>query len=311
MTKRLKFVTKSKFRDLLIGLEKFLRRPVVVPQTWWTIAIAGIILFIVIFLFLSLYQPFGVDLLAQDRHKPGLILGLIISSIVSAGVFFVRFIFPNNRPGIIRNWQLLLLDLVLYTLIIGVWLMIFKSQSEWEVLRLNFFNLSMLLIDLVFFPVFVLANLFNWRRMRINQIYMKGFSHILRDSESSETDSIEVRNQKGKILDSIKPSRFIFAHACQNYVCYYLKINEEIDRFVIRKTFNSFVQNWDEFPEIIRCHRSYLVNVRYISKVAKLEGRVFLETPVDDVVIPVARGYPIEDFIPDVSQQHKVDIKLD
>ena len=87
----------------------------------------------------------------------------------------------------------------------------------------------------------------------------------------------------------IKATDFLYAEAQDNYsTIIYIKNNKITER-LLRVTL-SHVEQQIKVPEIIRCHRSYLVNLLADFQFFKSDNKAWLKIPELDIEIPVSRS---------------------
>ncbi len=102
----------------------------------------------------------------------------------------------------------------------------------------------------------------------------------------SENDSLELN------LDDL-----IFIQASDNYcTVHYLEANK-LSTQLIRTTLKSIETQLGDFPELKRCHRSFMVNRQKISKISGNARAYYIHFFVSDQTIPVSRGIKKDSFL--------------
>ena len=100
---------------------------------------------------------------------------------------------------------------------------------------------------------------------------------------------IRIASQLNKEELSFYPSQFIYAEADGNYVVFYLNINNQIQKKIIRNSINTIAQQLSSIPYLIRTHRGFIVNVKQvISQKGNTLGYRLKLGGIDDI-IPVSR----------------------
>ncbi len=105
--------------------------------------------------------------------------------------------------------------------------------------------------------------------------------------------SIATGSQKKQETDNnlkAPGSELLYAEAMQNYVALYHKKDGSVAKTVERNTLQNTLEALDA-PSVIRCHRSYLVNLDAVVEVNGNAQGLRLRLSDTDTVIPVSRSY--------------------
>ena len=82
-----------------------------------------------------------------------------------------------------------------------------------------------------------------------------------------------------------------FAEAMQNYVSVSYLSAESLQKEVVRNTLSKLENEWEQTP-MVRCHRSYLVNLDAVAEVnGNAQGWKLRLEGVPDFEVPVSRSY--------------------
>lgn len=87
----------------------------------------------------------------------------------------------------------------------------------------------------------------------------------------------------------INISDFLYAEAQDNYTLIAYKENKNKKERILRATLAN-IENQLEFKDIVRCHRSYLVNLNGEFNYSKSDNKAFLRNDSFDISIPVSRS---------------------
>lgn len=102
---------------------------------------------------------------------------------------------------------------------------------------------------------------------------------------------IHFHDDKGTLRLSIKFSKLYYIEAADNYVNIYYENKGEISRFLLRKSLKSIEDTYKEYP-LIRCHRSYIINVDKVKVLKKEKDGTYLDFDYGEInVIPVSKTY--------------------
>lgn len=105
---------------------------------------------------------------------------------------------------------------------------------------------------------------------------------------------IPFHDENGVLRITLKSSDLVYLEASDNYVVIHYQAGEKMKTYLIRNTLKRLETQLDGFS-LVRCHRSYMVNVARV-KMMKREKGVF-NLWMDDtgtITIPVSRSYAAE-----------------
>lgn len=258
---------------------------------------------IVVVAFLVVFKPFGIDSVNKDIFFYLSGYGLIDFVVTAINMY----IWPRIFPAIINNnswttgknllsilWILLIISLSNF--IYGEYLV---GQVYVEGLRqLNragisswiFMTFSVGVIPVVFSLYFIEKKL-----VRSNQSLADKFNKSIRGTLANRSGRqivIEAGRDNSLSIDS---SDFVCVQSeGGNYSTVYWLDNSEPKKEMIRMTLLGFLDKTDSFDNIVRCHKSHILN---LDKVVSFRGNarsvsVMLEGI--DFEIPVSRSFPRE-----------------
>jgi DNA-binding LytR/AlgR family response regulator len=102
-------------------------------------------------------------------------------------------------------------------------------------------------------------------------------------------DLIQISSQLKKEELSFYPSQFLYAESDGNYVVFYLNINNQVKKEIIRNSINNIEQQLSGIPYILRIHRAFIVNLK---KVRSRQGNTLgylIKLTESEFKIPVSR----------------------
>ncbi len=102
---------------------------------------------------------------------------------------------------------------------------------------------------------------------------------------------IDFYDEKNVLRLSVLKVNILYIEAADNYVCIYYKNKENISRFLLRNTLKN-IDTYLSDTNIVRCHRSYMVNLDFVSVIRRLNNGIFLELSIANVPdIPLTPRY--------------------
>lgn len=246
-------------------------------------------------LFLIIFQPFGINLFESNIKI--LILsgfGLVTFCILIIDLIILENIFANFFDD--RNWKIWKEFLWLFWVIFTIGL----GNAFYTSLAFEFFKLSISFIIRFQVVTFVVAVI------PITILIITKQKYLLKKHINSADDLNKDLQEKSEVIqsnfvhffadnekDSIEfdITNFLFIESSGNYVELYLLNEGKIIRKTFRSTLKRALDFFKDSPEIIQCHRAYIVNT---SKIIKAKGnsqglRISLENCETEV--PVSRGF--------------------
>jgi hypothetical protein len=253
--------------------------------------IIRIIIFTSLFalVFINIYSPFGVD---RWFSLTSLEFLTYSSLVILAGVLIVvisRIImFRVCRKHTINIWQYLLwiftevlFMALFYALFEKLFLDDYRNFSD--LVKLSARNTALVLL----FPYSVLWLYFSWKDKK-EQI------EKLADIQSFSANTrnmIPFYDDKGILKFSIIKDNLLYLESAENYIniCYLNK--GKVSKYLLRDTLKKIEENFSG-TEIVRCHRSYMVNFDKVKVIRKDKDGLKLELDNPYVIdIPVSKTY--------------------
>lgn len=240
-------------------------------------------------LFLNLYTPFGVATWFEVS-KPTLLLyasGVILAGVLVVAVSRIIMYHFVKRGGKLRIWHYLvwvaaeILAMALFFTLFEI-VILDDRRPFTELLTRSVQNTSLTLL----LPYTFLWLWFSWRDNR------ERLSGIMEQPEAAgQRPMIHLRDEKGVLRMSLKHSDLLTLQGSDNYVTVCYQGQERLHRFMLRNTLRTLEEELKE-EAIIRCHRSWLVNIEKVKLIRREKEGLLLEldsTPPSEV--PVSRTY--------------------
>lgn len=110
-------------------------------------------------------------------------------------------------------------------------------------------------------------------------------------STDTSKNMIPFHDEKGELRFSVKIENLLYLESADNYVNIYYIDKEKIARFTLRNTIKRLEETLNG-TEIIRCHRSYMVNFEKVKILRKDKDELSLELDVPSAIaLPVSKTY--------------------
>jgi hypothetical protein len=253
--------------------------------------IVRLIVFTSIFalVFINIYSPFGADRwfnLTQPEFFT------YSSLVILAGVLIVVIsrviMYQICKKFLIRVWQYLfwiLIEVLFMALFYALFEKLFLDDSRIfsDLVKLSARNTSLVLL----LPYSVLWLYFSWKdkKDQIDRLAdIQSFS-------SNTRNMIPFYDDKGVLKFSIKKENLLYLESAENYVniCYLNK--GKVAKYLLRDTLKKIEETFAG-SEIVRCHRSYMVNFEKVKVIRKDKDGLMLELDnPSDIDLPVSKTY--------------------
>lgn len=263
--------------------------------------IRSILFGLFVFLFIAVFQPFGLASFNQDIYLYALGYGACTTFVMLVLNVLINRIFPfyfNEDSWTVGRevfWILLNIFFIgilnaVYTSYTGIW-----EFSTRQFLWFQFFTLVVAL-----FPVTMLvlmresglkkqfhksAEIMNGKLNSFNS-----FSHN-NHSESRIEKDIVIKSTNSKDSISLNPEELIMLKSSDNYVeVLYIK-DRQFFKSLVRNTLKNIQEDLSGNKQLFRCHKSYLVNLQKVIHVSGNAQGYKLHMKGSKILVPVSRTY--------------------
>jgi hypothetical protein len=240
-----------------------------------------------VFLFMIFFQPFGVN-----NYDPTESIRIDFALIISVFALFMCLAFSLSEfllfPLLIKSfkrWKMMLW--IIWSI---VWLafsafFIYNYLGDWHDWRLSsYFEFIGNMGALLLLP---LAAVLAYLRIRsLNTSLQMAYSYGNDDGEQMLVLTAE--NQKDQFTIPMK--LMVFIESDDNYISIHHLKNDQLTKTLFRKSLKS-VQDEANHPALIRCHRSYLVNLMHVEQLQGNRNRLEIHLSNVKAPIPVSRQY--------------------
>jgi DNA-binding LytR/AlgR family response regulator len=135
-------------------------------------------------------------------------------------------------------------------------------------------------------PYSILWLYFSWRD---NKKKLTGFAE--QPEIAAQKPMIPLRDERGVLRLSLKRSDILYLQGSDNYVTVWYQSQNKITKFMLRNTLRTMEDELQQ-ESIIRCHRSYLVNIERVKLIRREKDGLQLELDsIPPSAVPVSRTY--------------------
>jgi hypothetical protein len=272
-------------------LRKFLQQPYnfyYEGKKLWQIVL---VIYVLAQIYNSVVQPFEVYLPEQKFH-PFIIE--FIHSVIPVGVILYMALVLRLNPGITENWTLRkeVMFFVLILLQTGsidflIRDLIYDNPDNWSWHYLSEEIFNTLLGGLLLITPVISINL-NIQLLK-NQEHADQINELLSDKKLTETNHIiPVKTPLLSESFDLNLSQLIYVRAEGNYLNFYFLHTPPLMK---RMTLNALENLLKEESQILRTHRSYLLNLRFVEKVSGNAQGYKVKLTGTEATVPVSRNY--------------------
>ena len=248
---------------------------------------AGVALFFVVF------QPFGLNEW-EAAHKLWVLIGF--GGIVSLCTAFNRLVLPILFPKFFNEqkwvvWKEIADVLILLLLITCA--NMFYSKFFFHYIPLTLFGfvvmfLIVALIGLIPISFGVMSNYIIQLKKYNQTIVVQPNETIKSEERTASPIKLLAENEKD-IIETTTDDLF-FIESSDNYSTVFYQKGDALHKELLRSSLTR-LENQIDSPNIVRCHRSYIVNLDKVGKVTGNAQGYKLHLKSSELTIPVARKY--------------------
>ena len=142
---------------------------------------------------------------------------------------------------------------------------------------------------IVFIPYAMCYVYFIW------QENLRELRHLRRQIENDETvlqkAYIQILDEKGEMRLSVRREYLVLIESADNYVCVYYLNGDKTKKTMVRNTLSRVAESLNG-TRIVRCHRSYMINLDHAKVLHRDKEGVFIELGLEGMPdVPISRTY--------------------
>ena len=113
------------------------------------------------------------------------------------------------------------------------------------------------------------------------------------DSESEQKKSLIVfPDEKGEMKISIMQENLLYIESADNYVTIHYLNKSKVVHYLLRNSLKWIEENLTKDGSLVRCHRSFIINLDNVKVLQKTKNGIFLELDIENTPdIPVSKTY--------------------
>ncbi|MBR5003026.1 MAG: LytTR family transcriptional regulator [Bacteroidaceae bacterium] len=239
-------------------------------------------------IFINIYKPFGSGNWMENTSQFYFFLYssvIVLIGFVVIALSRIVMYFWYQRQAIVYIQYLIwiLFEVIFMSIFFTIIVLAIRPEvNAWLTFKDSFYNTVLILV----LPYFI-CHIF--------------LSMSERNKELEERDRIKPLDSSVRMIDfyderetlrlSVMKSKVIYVEAADNYVYIFYKKQSGVTRFMLRNRLKA-MEKYLADVDIVRCHRSYMVNLEYVSVIRREPGGIYLELSIPEVPdIPLSQTY--------------------
>ena len=238
--------------------------------------------------FINIYKPFSSSSWYDiSEFKFFVFSSLIILTGVLVVVLsrIIMFHWGKKHAISVGSYSIwIFLEIFFMSLFYTIYTLVLNPEREYmDVFETSAINTSLVLL----LPYSVLHFYFSYkdkeRRLQLLEEHQEEV--VARQSVFSFYD------EKQELRLSVKRSELLYLESADNYVCIWYLSKGQLSKFLLRNSLKAMEGNFAD-TNVLRCHRSYMVNFDQVKVIRREKEGIFLELGIERVPdIPISKTY--------------------
>lgn len=159
------------------------------------------------------------------------------------------------------------------------------DKSVPEIFNNSFVKTSLILL----IPYTMCYTYFVWQENRRELRSLR--KQIDQDETVLQKAYIQILDEKGEMRLSIRRENLVLIESADNYVCVYYINGDKTKKSMVRNTLSSVAEHL-QGTRIVRCHRSYMINLDHAKILHRDKEGVFIELGIEGMPdVPISKTY--------------------
>jgi hypothetical protein len=282
-------------KGLMNKFFSWFKKPFMFPSGVFPRIVIALTFGLFVFLFLRIFLPYGLSEIPVNKTAYISWYGIFTTLVISCWLFIA----PLVSPGIydIKNFTIGKYILLCFgnTLLVNIANWIYTRTAGSEILpHYAFLPFSLYTFSVSVFPVMFLTLVIDKAMLvvRTKQSILSQARQVRLKEEPDAPNEFRIRNAQGVVQLHFAEEDFICARSNGNYTFIYFRQNGVVHKELIRISLARFCEQVKDASAILRCHRSNVVNLRYVRQISGNSHSLELDVEHVEESIPVSREFP-------------------
>ena len=239
--------------------------------------LTGFVAFFVL-IFINVYNPFNINIWDKYRAFPFVGIGILLLTQI-----IFHFIFTSFRT---KLYSILVYCVLEVSLIALVFFILEKHQLNTFNEKLKEYSVTLTHTGLIIIAPYLIALWYLHLRYKMSLLNDK-----IQTISVDDKRLISITDENGNLKMAIKPDKLIYVKSAGNYLELFYLNTGELTKEVIRGSIKEFESKITK-RKILRTHRSYIVNLEYLSSFKKTRKGFDLTLDyIPNEIIPISSTY--------------------
>ena len=262
-------------------------------NTAWLVCGTALFALLVILIF----KPFNSYAWA-DYHFwlfTGYALMVVLSGMGVIAISHTLMHFYTRKKDISLAWYSvwLIIELASMAVIFTCIAIVFGEQNNWQDFG-DIYEKALIyasLILLIPYSFFTLGFSLKDKSEQLRLMQQQAEEELHEPILISEDDMINFRDEKGELKMSIRAKAIYYIESADNYVTIHYRSAGRMQRYILRQSLKNIEAEYAD-KDLLRCHRSYIVNFNKIHLLQKTDEGLVLDFDDEKIKpIPVSKTY--------------------
>ena len=238
--------------------------------------------------FINIYKPFSSSSWYDiSEFKFFVFSSLIILTGVLVVVLSRIIMFHWGKRHTISNGSYeiwILLEIFFMSLFYTIYTLVLNPERDYmDVFENSTINTSLVLL----LPYSVLHFYFSYKDKERRLLLLEEHQEEVVARQSVFT----FYDEKHELRLSVKRSELLYMESADNYVCIWYLSKGQLTKFLLRNSLKAMEEHFVD-TNVLRCHRSYMVNFDQVKVIRREKEGIFLELGIERVPdIPISKTY--------------------
>ena len=245
--------------------------------------IVTLVLFTALFalVFINVYWPFKSETFTESDimfflySSFAILTGMLVVAISRLLMYYYS---RSRKLSYLSYIGWVIAEILVMAFVYAIYVKFILSDSRDLMLILNVSIKNTSLIILI--PYTILWLFFSWRD---NALKLEELQEHESPAVKTSIGMIPFRDEKGTLRLSVHGEDLLYLEAADNYVSVHYLHHDKVQKFMVRNSMKSFEEQFSG-SNIIRCHRSHMVNLDRVAIIRKESDGLNLELDTDPPV---------------------------
>lgn len=258
---------------------------------WVSLCIGGFVAF-----FLIVFQPFDISLWLDPDKKLKLAGYGIVSFIIPVLFGFAIQVIPaREREDNWRVWKEMLSVTTIVLLIAGGNMVYSEFIGIGRISLMGYFKFIGITFSVGFFPITLSVITKHNRFLKLNRETAAEINMALEEKTQPLPQPVSgklvlvAENEKDKL--EMEPADLLYIESADNYSMVHYLAKGALNKTLVRGSLKRMESQCGSFPEIMRCHRAFIINIKNVTHIEGNAAGYKLSVNGTDTTVPVSRNY--------------------